>query len=195
MQVDPSGKLPYPAMVSREDVASLAVSSALFQAPAATNTTTDKKAPPFHMTLAMRWVGECTEHQPNQGDKNLGLKDAESCMEKILKGNRKNVKRNRRRQLKTMQAYHPTLIRFMEKRKRSLKPYAIFAAIPVYFVLGLGLSTLMQYLPLHRIPGYDRAVLFIVQLQRAIITAMMSKLPQIRQWVQSMGRRKSYISF
>jgi len=195
LQVDPSGKLPYPAMVSREDVASLAVTSALFSASTMTNSKEAHKVSPFHMTLAVRWVGECAEHQPSQGEKNDGAKDAEKCMEKILKGNRKSTKRSRRRRLKTMQAYHPALVRFMEKRRRNLKPYAIFVAFPVYLMLCLAFTTILQHLPLHRITGYERASEMVKKLHHALLTTILSTMPQIQQWFNSLSRQKSYISF
>ena len=195
LQVDPSGSLPYPAMVSREDVASLVVSSALFTASVLTNTTDAHKVAPFHMTLALRWVGECAEHHPSQGVKTDGANDAEKCLEQILKGNRKSVKRSRRRQLKTMQAYHPTLVRFIKMRRRNLKPYAICAAIPVYVMLMLISMTFMQKLPFHRIPGFYRALGFVVQLQQCLRVAVMTKLPKVLKWFTVMSRQKSYFSF
>lgn len=196
LQVDPSGTLPYPAIVSREDVASLAVSSALFGASVLTNTTEAHKVAPFHMTLALRWVGECAEHHPSQGVKTDGAKDAEKCLEQILKGSRKSIKRSRRRQFKTMQAYHPTLVRFMKMRRRSLKPYAIFAAVPVYLMLTLITMTLLQQLPFHQIPGYYRALSFIVRLQQGILAAIMTKLTNALNWfITKMSQQKSYFSF
>ncbi|GAX28806.1 hypothetical protein FisN_34Hh016 [Fistulifera solaris] len=72
LQVDPSGKLPSPSRVGREDVASLAVSSALFRIPNATQAS--------HYTLAVRWVGEDLHPYPAQGTMKDGFANAHACL-------------------------------------------------------------------------------------------------------------------
>jgi hypothetical protein len=72
LQVDPSGRLPSPSRVGREDVASLAVSSALFRLPNATQAA--------HFTLAVRWVGEDLHPYPAQGTMKDGFASAHTCL-------------------------------------------------------------------------------------------------------------------
>ncbi|GAX13417.1 hypothetical protein FisN_34Lh016 [Fistulifera solaris] len=90
LQVDPSGRLPSPSRVGREDVASLAVSSALFRLPNATHAA--------HYTLAVRWVGEDLHPYPAQGTMKDGFASAHACLRHVFQ--KKIVSTARRRNIK-----------------------------------------------------------------------------------------------
>lgn len=150
LQVCESGKLPYPAVVGREDVAALAVEAALFKTENMTATAANKEAktppPPFHMTLATRWCGELDPpHAGMQGEKDLGFLDAHACLRKVLTDDA-GTTRSRRKKRRTASA--SALQKFAQKiTRRRLKPYGIFVAIPVYLIFGLFLSSLLPYVP------------------------------------------------
>ena len=116
--------MPSPSVVSREDVASLAVASALFRSPReqeaaatipTTNTTTavseqqddvlvgeetqQRQFAPFHCTLGVRWVGTDMHPYPAQGRKKDGYPTAQISLEKALKAIKKKEKKERREQL------------------------------------------------------------------------------------------------
>lgn len=125
LQVDPSGRLPSPSRVGREDVASLALSSALFRIPnpkANNNTTTDDRHQAVHFTLAVRWVGENLHPYPTQGSFQDGLASAHACLRSVIQPS--------------------NAISFTAKRRRNIKPYALCTAIPVYTILFLLLRSL-----------------------------------------------------
>jgi len=108
LQVDPAGEVPQPAVVSREDVASLAVASALFRSPREqealnawsaddgndSGSQTQQHAP-FHCTLGVRWVGDDMHPYPAQGRKRDGFPTAQICLQKALNVIKKNDKKDR----------------------------------------------------------------------------------------------------
>ena len=177
LQVCESGNLPYPAVVSREDVASLAVVSALFRTENVTNTnasdeTTDQR--PFHMTLAVRWCGELDPpHAGSQGKKVDGCIDAYAGLQKVLFGN-DNLRRKRKRN-----TVNPSVLRRFAQTltRRRLKPYAIFVAVPVYIMLGLLMTSLLPYAP-----GAER---WLPVLRYQVLPQLMLTLKQMSSTVTS----------
>ena len=148
LQVDESGKLPYPAVVGREDVAALAVAAAMLQTGNVTTHTgssSDEPTdhPPFHMNLAVRWCGEIDPpHAGVQGKREDGCIDADTALQKVLfDSDMRRTKRNRK--------VNPSLLRRFAQQltRRHLKPYAIFVAIPVYMMLGLMLTSVLTQTP------------------------------------------------
>ena len=146
LQVDESGTLPYPAVVSREDVAALAVATAMLETgnvTAHTSSDNESDQPPFHMNLAVRWCGEIDPpHAGVQGKREDGCIDADAALQKVLFG---NDKRRRKRKRKV----NPSLMRRFAQQltRRHLKPYAIFVALPVYMMLGLVLTSVLTQTP------------------------------------------------
>jgi hypothetical protein len=200
LQVDLTGRVPGPARVGREDVASLAIAAALFHAENATKTSTTKDStnsqrPPLHLKLAVRWCGEKLEPYPAQGTIHDGLPDAHSCMNRVLKDYRKRSKRQRRQELKRSRSTNvpDSIVRFVKsKQRRSLKPYGVCVALPVYVFLGLLAKSLVGY-----IPGYDRVTPVLARAKSAAAALLASQMPTIRNWLQRIPRRgaKSFISF
>lgn len=188
--------------MGREDVAALAVASAMFQTENVTeskslfaSTDETEQPPPFHMTLGVRWCGEIDPpHAGMQGSRNDGHGDAHAGLYNVLFGSEKSIRRKRRRKV------NPNLLRkFAQKlTRRRLKPYAIFVAIPVYIMLALMMSSLLPYAP-----GFSERVFPILRDQvlpklresvQGASTAIIEKIPDVRRWV-SLGRTPSkYIS-
>jgi hypothetical protein len=139
------------------------------------------------MKLAVRWAGACEPYQPSQGRKQDGCIDGAECIDKILRGNRKRVKRKRRRQLLTQAANPSSLVMFAKRlRRRPLKPYAIFVAIPVYLMLWLILKRLMPY-----VPGVERVAPVMVQARTKVLSLVMPKLIVFQQWLSSRMRQEA----
>lgn len=142
LQISPQGILPSPSMVSRADVAALAVTAAMASDSSLSpkfSTSTSKKMSnninskenqnepeilplPNSLTLAVRWVGEDIYPQ-SQGTMQDGFKDAETCLKKLqTKGAMSTVVRNR---------IPPSILRSRGK----MKPYGIFASVLLTSVL------------------------------------------------------------
>lgn len=198
LQVCESGKLPYPAVVGREDVASLAVAAALFQTENVTNTnTSDEEAnadpPPFHMNLAVRWCGELDPpHAGMQGNKNDGTLDAYAGLQKVLFGN-DNLRRKRKRKV------NPSMLRrFAQKlTRRRLKPYAIFVAVPVYIMLALVMSSFLPGAPGSErlVPVFrDRVLPQIRQIVKDASSSVVEKVPDVRRWISWRSASAKYIT-
>ena len=199
VQVDATGKVPCPARVGRDDVAELAVSAVMFQAPNVSvidddGDATTKQSLPLKMSLGVRWVGEELDPYPSQGTKRDGLPDARKCMNKALNEYHVNQKRARRRKLKTKSNIPSSIARYASSRRRSLKPYGVFVAIPVYFFLWVLLKNMIYY-----IPGFSENVAPILsRISDAVGAAIMARVPSIQRWSRNILRRsngKSYISF
>jgi hypothetical protein len=196
LQVCESGVLPYPAVVNREDVAALAVASAMFQlGNVTTPSTSEKEEPeeqqPFHMTLGVRWCGEIDPpHAGIQGNKHDGTIDAQAGLQKVLLGSDTTLRRKRRRTV------NPNVLRkFAQKlTRRRLKPYALFVAIPVYIMLALMMSSLLPYVPgftERMIPVLrDGVLLNIRETIKGASTAAIEKIPDVRRWI-SLGKSES----
>ena len=188
LQVCSSGELPYPAIVSREDVAGLAVAAALTGRDGGThgNLKDDRhyetdvagkavkkrkrrrkdanepasggRRKAVHYTWAVRWAGAHLE----QGKKGDGLPDGQSCADHLFRLERKRAARRKRSEddfLRESDALDRLLARVSKPlRKRRLKPYGVCVAVPVYLVL-----TGIFLSALRNVPGKDVAVGFIVR--------------------------------
>jgi len=192
--VDAKGKVPCPARVGREDVAGLAISAVMFQAGNVSVTDDDSsqtEAAPLKMALGVRWVGEELHPYPAQGRKSDGLPDAHQCMNRALKEHRKNQKRNRRRKLKSKSSIPDSIARYASSQRRSLKPYGVFVAVPVYLLLWVMLKNLCRY-----IPGYSENVAPALARIRDIVGAgVMARVPTVRGWMRGILKRGSGKSF
>lgn len=201
LQVDATGKVPSPARVGREDVAELAISAVLFQAANVSVYDDDEvnqqqQTPPLKMKLGVRWVGEELDPYPAQGTKLDGLRDAHQCMNKALREHRRNEKRKRRRaKLARSKSNIPSSItRYASSGRRSIKPYGIFVALPVYLFLSIMLRNACRC-----IPGFNENVApALARIRDSIVAAIMARTPSIQRWMRRLlmkGRGKSYISF
>jgi len=75
IQVDVSGKLPYPGRIDRTDVAALAVAAVTLSKP---------ELLPSKLTLACRWCGTGVKPRP-QGTKEDGYTTASECLTAVAK--------------------------------------------------------------------------------------------------------------
>jgi len=116
-------------VVGREDVASLAVAAALFEDTHSRNTTTNnstKPTTPFHMVLGVRWCGALDPpFGHNQGKQCDGHSTSQESLLQVLKKKKEN---NNVDMLSSFRK--PSLRRWWHRRKQ-LKPYAIFVALPL----------------------------------------------------------------
>jgi hypothetical protein len=153
LQVDPSGVVPYPARVGRDDTAELVVAAALWspRPPAKHETKEDDR--PFHFTWACRWVGRAMDPFPAQGDVSDGLANAHQCVQSVVQGIMQETKDSdatrltRRRSLRS-RAQSASLLRTRPVlQKKQMKPYGICAAIPVYTFLLLLVSSVLSHCP------------------------------------------------
>jgi hypothetical protein len=196
LQVCHSGVVPTPSLVSREDVASLAVAAALFHNP-------DKNPirEPFHLTLGVRWVGPDMGPYPAQGRKADGLPDANSALQRCLKTVGKAEKRKRRvsvprkRNMQGNDDDPETVVRFanniISRKRRRLKPYGICVAVPVYFFLASLAKALIKYIPggaTYILPVFGRVNELLLMLVTYVIGKLILLLPFV-------VRRKQYIPF
>lgn len=163
MSVGIGGKLPPPINVGRDDVAALATFSALsdLNPPAKkkreaqtsegeiisinqrksrrnrSKNTDDNK--PRHWNIAVGW----------SGDKNNGFKNAEACMQYIVKEYSKQRKSARRKK-KVRDAYfmsrvikQPIQRLFQKTKSKTIKPYKLFAFLPLFLFVYPTLLSLM----------------------------------------------------
>lgn len=189
--------VPFPARVSREDVASLAVAAAMFQTP--TYETDDHgnhddgngipNPEPFHYTLACRWAGQQLDPFPPQGVKADGAPDAVTALRRSLRLIAKNEKRKQvLQQRKGASALYQRTKQHLSRRKRP-QPHGVFVAVPIYVMLGLFARTLLHPL---------------VQVLPGGSTVVLPALVQLNQWLwmtaslligKFLPLRKQYISF
>jgi hypothetical protein len=203
LQVSHTGYVPFPARVSRDDVASLAVAAAMFQTPRYqddvedTIITTNQEA--FHYTLACRWVGQHLDPFPPQGVMALGSKDATTALRRTLKVIEKNERRKRalertRRETNggpgDLGVASPQ-VGNLSHRKKQQQPHGVCVAVPVYIMLGLFARTILHAL-FEILPGGPT---LLVQLNQWFLfgaSLIMGKLGTILPFL---ARRKQYISF
>mmetsp|Transcript_3679 Transcript_3679/g.7695 ORF Transcript_3679/g.7695 Transcript_3679/m.7695 type:complete len:661 (+) Transcript_3679:56-2038(+) len=149
LQLCIDGRVQYPSLVGREDVADLAVVSALTKtnlngtefvrddADTASRSRNDQLPSAHHYTWAVRWTGQ--HLSPPQGLRPDGLSSAALCFVKAIK-DQINVDSKMRRREKSIQSYHggKELIR-LKRWSRRLKPLtqSLAISIPVYATLGL----------------------------------------------------------
>jgi hypothetical protein len=204
--VSRTGSVPFPARVSRDDVASLAVAAALFTTPRYDDEdgkdtkrlpTTTQDA--FHYTLGCRWVGQELDPFPAQGVKADGSKDAATALRRTLKIIEKNELRNRKRIRErsrneanggkgdlTSASSH--LAHRGQRRKRN--PHGLCVAIPVYIMLGLFARTLL-YPVINGFPGGANLLVQLNEWVRLGASMITGKLGTV---LPSVVRRKQYIS-
>jgi hypothetical protein len=159
LQVDPSGVVPSPARIGRQDVADLAVAAVMFDSQR-TETDDEIEAPttdqPFHYTLAARWTGHHLEPYPPQGHIKHGMLNAQLSFQAALRTLREDEKKAHHRRPQPPQLYPEAVNRFAQTMsiRRKLKPYGICVAIPVYFFLTMMTKRLLQaillYIPKRR---------------------------------------------
>lgn len=184
LQVDPSGSLPSPSRVGREDVASLALSSALLPMLKENVTRVDDNVRPqaVHYTLAVRWVGENLHPYPAQGTFKDGFASAQACLRHVFRNT------------------NPTTTKLLRN-----KPYAVCTAIPVYAVLFLLLRSVKQsILPLafSYLPGRFYISLFlsriceVAALLFGILAGPLGFLTHLPSWSLRFGKTApKFISF
>jgi len=121
---------------------------------------------PFHMTLAVRWCGDLDPPNTIQGEKTDGRSSARQCLQKVLKSEPKECKKRIKRRHPS-----PTLIEkiTLAIRRRPLKPYAPFVAIPVYFIMALAFNALITL-----IPGASSALKYTIPIAKKYLQLIMS---------------------
>jgi hypothetical protein len=153
LQLCIDGTVPSPSLVGRDDVADLAVVTALTKTSSRRNPSRphagdsgsivsgDTEAPPSrsanHWTWAVRWTGQ--HLSPPQGLRPDGSADAATCFDGAVK-EQTALDRNRRTREKYLESYHGgrELLR-LSRWRRKMKPYAqsLAVLIPVYLTLGI----------------------------------------------------------
>jgi NmrA-like family len=150
LQVDPSGVVPYPARVGRDDTAELVVAAALWS-PQSKNAKDEDDDRPFHFTWACRWVGRAMDPFPAQGEISDGHTNAHQCVQSAVKGLMQEkggdaTRLTRRRSLRS-RAHSASLRHPRTAPQKRMKPYGICVAIPVYSFLLLLVSSVLSYCP------------------------------------------------
>jgi len=107
LQVCPSGTVPSPCFVGRDDVADMAVTSLTFQHAA-----TKSKTSAFHHTLGMRWASEDLVRFPPQGRKCDGESSTYKGLARALGDTKK-----------------------FPRKQKLLKPFGIYTALATYALL------------------------------------------------------------
>jgi hypothetical protein len=200
VQVSSSGQVQSPALIGREDVATLAVAAATF----VTQNTTDSKyqttkggsrtSEPFHYTFGCRWVGQTLDSYPPQGHKLDGHPDAAVAFRRSLKTLYRSKREQERRDSENNQLSSSTdpIVRMaqqVEKRRqkrRRPKPYGICVALPVYLSLTLLgkliLVPLLQFVPGGRewiLPCLNRGRHLLVLGFSSLLHRLLLLLPKI----------------
>jgi hypothetical protein len=156
LQVASCGSVPCPARVGREDVAALAVAAALFDSTAEkygkdsavrrNNSSVVAAQKPFHYTFACRWASEEMDPYPPQGQMADGHAIAHDALQAALRAVRKQSGRRYRRRRRSPPTTSASgvsdtpqdsdiVAHTSKTRARSLKPYGIFVAVPVYVMM------------------------------------------------------------
>jgi hypothetical protein len=207
VQVSSSGQVQSPALIGREDVATLAVAAATF----ATQNRTDSKgasrtSEPFHYTFGCRWVGQTLDSYPPQGHKLDGHPDSAVAFRRSLKTlfrSEREQERRRERAENRPSSSTDMIVRMAQQvdkrrqKRRRPKPYGIFVALPVYMSLAvfanMTLIPLLQYVPGGRewiLPCLNRARNFLALGLSALLHRLLLLLPSIGQ-----GKKPIYIPF
>ena len=181
MSVSVDGKLPGPLNVGRDDVATLATLAAIFDldppvkkergAYSVDGTTTTNQifkhreqprqkmgdSKPRHWNIAVGWTG----------DNEIGYKNADKCMEYIVKehGRRQKSKRRKRAILNAnpisrlfVQPYQRTV---QKTRERTLKPYRLFVFLPMFMLVYPTILSVLVVIG-KQIPAVQNAALYIL---------------------------------
>lgn len=217
VQVSSSGRVPSPARIGREDVATLAVASATFATQ--NRTEEDGKAliskEPFHYTFACRWVGQELDPYPAQGRKQDGHHDAIVEFRRSLRDiQRKTQLKERLQQQQNINGKGKALKRDpsssskemitsmaqrLGQRQHALlrsKPHGICTAFAIYMLLALAVKTMLlpslPYLPggkEYLIPALQRINQWAAITSSVLLERLASILPKL------VRRKKVYISF
>jgi len=181
MSVSVDGKLPGPLNVGRDDVATLATLAAIFDLDppvkkergvhSVDGTTISNQilkhreqprqkmgdSKPRHWNIAVGWTG----------DKGIGYKNADKCMEYIVKehGRRRKSKRRKRAVLNAnpvsrllVQPYQRTV---QKTRERTLKPYRLFVFLPMFMLVYPTILSVLVAIG-KQIPAVHNAALYIL---------------------------------
>lgn len=178
-------------------MAELAISAVMFQAgnvSVSDEASSQEDCAPLKMTLGVRWVGEGLDPYPSQGSKSDGLSDAHLCMTRALKQHRKNEQtRKRRRKHKSKESIPSSVARYASSRQRSLKPYGVFVAVPVYLLLWVMITNMCRSIPYYR----EIVAPALARIRGAASAAIMARVPSIRVWLRRIvkkGGGKPFIS-
>lgn len=202
IQVSPSGMVPSPSRISREDVADLAVSAATFES---IDSGTGSREP-FHYTFGMRWVGEEMAPFPSQGRKNDGLPNANLALKRALSTIYKSEARSKsRKQLVANKSKRKKegrqsdlvlrLASQIQRRKSRVQPHGICVALPVYFLLALFVKA-MLYPVLQYLPGGQSLLVPAFRRMHQWTVAMITLLGQFAiRYLPPLARRTQYIPF
>lgn len=186
IQMDPSGVLAYPAYVSKEDVAAVAVAAALTRRDGFTaaakedryyeesvggkNVKKRRRKDAYESrgvatgeeraasyTWAIRWCGEDLE---GQGRKSDGLPDAQSCVDRMLQLEKKvEAKRKKADSVRDGDSVQRVLSKMTKPlKRRRLKPYGIAVAVPVYAVMAA-----IFFSALRNVPGKEIVLKYVVK--------------------------------
>lgn len=220
VQVSSNGKIPSPAIVGREDVASLTVAAATFvtQNKTGSGSSLHSKAfggsrtsEPFHYTFGCRWVGQTLDSYPPQGHKRDGHPDPGVAFRRSLKTIHRGERELERKKERSLHPENRTkkkspsssstdimvrVAKKIEKRRqerRRVKPYGVCVAIPVYLFLALLSKTIVVQF-LHHVPGGKEWVIpFLDRGRRFAALCFSSLLHRLISALPSIGRRPKQI--
>ena len=199
IQINPTGRVPYPARISREDTAEVVVAAALWnnrnhagrkekyttKSSNADNIEDDDDVndKSFHYTLACRWVGNEMDPYPAQGHVTDGHPTAYQCLQSTLGGH----------------TIHDATTK-IHRPKKELKPYGICAAIPVYMFISLLLSSIVFNLvgSVPKLPQLMKLpLLFPLKHALSTILTFVGGFLHYLQWMINLRSYKNikYISF
>lgn len=210
IQVSSSGKVPSPARVGREDVASLVVAAATFMVQNKTQVNGKEGAKralsePFHYTFGCRWVGQELDPYPPQGHRSQGHQDATLAFQKSLRTLHRTERLASQRQLvkgKTSKVSSSSDVflrmakKLAEKRNGRFKPHGICVAVPVYLFLLLFVKTVL-WPCLHCVPGGREWILpALNRMNEAIAASFTFFVRHLMIHLPRLGRRRhhAYIS-
>ena len=203
LQVSHTGRVPYPAVVGRDDVAALAVAAVMFCAQNDDGDSDEElegqEESPFHYKLACRWVGQELAPFPPQGRSNDGAADAEMALRATLRTIRKNERRQRvlEQRRETRPDNGSSLLDGVLIRRNSprLKPHGVCVAVTVYMMLGLFARALLEAL-VPMLPGGQTVLLpILMQMKRWTWVTASSILGTMVSYLPFLARRKQYIMF
>ena len=203
IQVNPTGIVPYPARISRDDTAEVIVAAALwnnrnhagrndnakltsFNSINIDDVDDDVNDNEFHYNLACRWVGNELDPYPAQGHVSDGHPTAYQCLQSTL----------------GRMHHDETNIHRTNGVLPKIKPYGICAAVPVYTFILLLLSSIVYNCieagqNVLKLPWFLKPILF--PLKHAV-TAMITFAVGSLNYLQCIVKLRShnnvkYISF
>ena len=204
IQVNPTGSVPYPARISRDDTAEVIVAAALWnnrnhevtKAKSSSFVSVDDNVDDksFHYTLACRWVGNEMDPYPAQGHASDGHPTAYQCLQSTLRRTKSN---------ETNSIYRTNGVQPLNNRLTlKMKPYGICAALPVYMFISLFVSSVVyNCVGLGRtgwkLPWFIKPIMFpLKHVFTTMITFIFGTLHYL-QWIVNLRSYKNvkYISF